>query len=268
MKNILLLVHDDAGQEARLQVALDITRALDGHLQCLDVSMLPAAVDGPYDGIGTAVLLQNECAREYANKLALEKRLEHEDVRWSWSDATGPVADCVRDAAAFADLIVLNRKLDSFPYPDMRDIAAEIIVKSGKPILAVPDETRTFPVSGRALIAWDGSRRTAAAVQAAIPLLKLASSVVLLEIDDGTIETPAEEAAAYLAKYDIHARVVRDFALSNPTRDILLVGISVQRADYLVMGAYSRARTTEAIFGGCTRAMLTRSPVPIFLAHG
>ena len=27
MKNVLLLVHDDQGQEARLQAALDLTRA-------------------------------------------------------------------------------------------------------------------------------------------------------------------------------------------------------------------------------------------------
>jgi hypothetical protein len=38
MKNILLLVHDDVGQEARLQVALDVTRALTGHLESLDVA--------------------------------------------------------------------------------------------------------------------------------------------------------------------------------------------------------------------------------------
>ena len=41
MKNILLLVHDDPGQEARVQAALDLTRALDGHLTCLDVAAMP-----------------------------------------------------------------------------------------------------------------------------------------------------------------------------------------------------------------------------------
>jgi hypothetical protein len=35
MKNVLLLVHDDLGQEARLQAALDIVRAIGGHLHCL-----------------------------------------------------------------------------------------------------------------------------------------------------------------------------------------------------------------------------------------
>jgi nucleotide-binding universal stress UspA family protein len=263
MKTILLLVHDDAGQEARLQAALDLGRALEGHVHCLDVAMLPV-VD---DGFGEALLLQEECARERANKRRLEDRLRHEDIPWSWADETGPLAACVAEAAALADVIVLNRKLDAFPYPDMRETAGSVILKTGKPVIAVPDDASGFTVAGRALVAWDGSARTAVALQAAAPLLKLAASVVLLEIADGSIEIPAEEAAAYLSKYDINARVVRDYALSNPPSDILLVGVQIQRADYVVMGAYSHARLTEAVIGGCTRAMLTRSPVPLFLAH-
>jgi len=267
MKNILLLVHEDAGQEARLHAALDLTRALDGHLHCLDVSILTALVDCGYDGAGQAMLLQDERAREHGNKVKLEQRLEHEGVRWSWSEDTGPLAGCIGDAAGLSDLIVLNRKLDAFPYPDMRATAAEVIIKAGKPVIAVPDNAEGFPVSGRALVAWDGSVQATAALQAAVPLLKLAGSVVILEIDDGSVATPAEEAAAYLATYDIHSRLVRDFALSNPTHDILLLGVEVQRADYVVMGAFSHARATEAVFGGCSRAMLTKSPIPIFFAH-
>lgn len=263
MKTILLLVHDDVGQEARLQAALDLGRALDGHVHCLDVSMLPVVEEG----IGEALLLHQECAREHANKLRLEERLRQEDVPWSWADATGPLAACITEAASLADVIVLNRRLDAFPYPDMREATGSIMLKTGKPVVAVPDDAGGFPVEGRALVAWDGSPRTAVALQAAVPLLKLAASVTILEIADGSIEIPAEEAAAYLGKYDINARVVRDYALSNPPSDILLVGVQIQRADYVVMGAYSHARLTEAVFGGCTRAMLTKSPVPIFLAH-
>lgn len=265
MKNILLLVHHDAGQDARFKVALDLTRALCGYLECLDVTMLPV-ID---DGLGEALLLQSERARECANKAMLEQKLENAtDLDWSWSDVTGPLADCVRRASALADLIVLNRKLDSFPYPDMREITSDVLLKSGKPVIAVPDKAQGLAVSGRALVAWDGSPRASAALQAAVPLLELAGSVVILEIDDGSVLVKAEEAAAYLATYDIGARIVRDFAVAKATSDVLLVGISVQRADYVVMGAYGRSRGSEAIFGGCSRAMLTKSPVPVFMAHG
>jgi len=267
MKNVLLLVHDDAGQEARLQAALDLTRALDGHLQCLDVSLMPALADCPYDGVGQALLLQDERAREDENGTKLKQRLIHEDVRWDWFDATGSFVGCIRDEAAFADLIILNRALDGFPYPDMRETATEVVIKAGKPIIAVPDDAKGFPVAGRALVAWDGSAKATAALRAAVPLLQLAGSVVILEIDDGSVTKPAEEAALYLARYDIHARVVRDYAVSNPTHDILLLGVEIQRADYVVMGAYSHMCATEAVFGGCSRIMLTKSPVPVFLAR-
>jgi hypothetical protein len=39
MRNILLLVHDDDGQQSRLHAALDLTRAVEGHLRCLDVTL-------------------------------------------------------------------------------------------------------------------------------------------------------------------------------------------------------------------------------------
>ena len=71
MKNVLLLVHDDVGQEARLQVALDLTRALDGHLSCVDVVELYYQNDGMHGGGGTNVLLADEQAREDVNRMRL-----------------------------------------------------------------------------------------------------------------------------------------------------------------------------------------------------
>ena len=60
MKNILLLVHEDAGQEARLQTALSLTRAVNGHLKCLDVVVLPELAGDPYMATSTALLFEHE----------------------------------------------------------------------------------------------------------------------------------------------------------------------------------------------------------------
>jgi len=38
MKNVLLLVHDDAGQESRYQAALDIARAQPSALLCFEAN--------------------------------------------------------------------------------------------------------------------------------------------------------------------------------------------------------------------------------------
>jgi nucleotide-binding universal stress UspA family protein len=267
MKNITLLVHDDAGQEARLQVALDITRAFEGHLTCVDVSIVPVlADDGFTGGMGSAILLAEERNREAVNRGRIEGRLAHEGISWSWIDATGALAPTVEDSAILSELIVVNRRLDSFPWPDMRSTAADLVVKSHKPILAVLDDAAGFNIAGRALVAWDGSAQADAALQAAVPLLKHAAEVTLLEIGDGSVSVPAEDAAMFLSRRGISSEVLRK-GLKDDVADVLLREARRMHADYVVMGGYGHSRIKEALFGGVTRRMLSECPVPLFLAH-
>ncbi len=176
MKNVLLLVHDDEGQEARLQAALDLTRALDGHLSCIDVALFPAMVGDIYSpGIAEAMLLTDEREREGKNKTALEARLAHEDVSWDWTDVTGNFVDGVCDVAMLSDIIVLNRKLDQFPYPDMRDVASRILMHARAPIVAMPDDCKRLDLK-RALIAWDGQASAAATLRACVPACRSCSA--------------------------------------------------------------------------------------------
>ncbi|PZU07839.1 universal stress protein [Sphingomonas sp.] len=264
MKNILLLVHDDEGQEARLQAALDLTRALDGHLACLDVAMI-ANIAGDYDGIGSAMLIADERDREAVNKTALQARLASEDVVWSWSDVTGFAAEAMLDAAALADLIVLNRKLDHFPYPEMQDIASRIVMKARKPVVAVPDNVRGFKLS-RALIAWDGQASAVATMQACVPLLTRAEEVQIFMARDGAEQTEPREAAEYLSRHGIHAsiRIVDD---GLTAADELIADEAANwHADYILMGAYGRGRLMET-FGGVTKRMLAHSKLPLILGH-
>ena len=267
MKNILVLVHDDDGQEARLQVALDVTRAVDGHLHCLDVTIFPLEISATDGGNTAAALLADEYGQECTNKARLEERLPHEDVPWDWVDACGSLTTCITDAASLADLIVVNRKLDSWPVPDMLNTAADLILRSRKPILAVPEDARGLNVCGHALVAWDGSQAATAAMRAAIPLLKFANAVTLLEIEDGAIETPAEEAAAYLSREDIHALIRREKAVKHSVADRLCAEARSGVFSYIVMGGYGHSRIREALFGGVTRQILSQSAVPVLLAH-
>jgi nucleotide-binding universal stress UspA family protein len=267
MKNILLLAHDDAGQEARFQVALDVTRALAGHLTCLDVAVMPVLPDASYDGLTPTALLEDEIARESMNRTRLEARLAHEDVAWDWRAAIGSIAGCVDDAAALADLIVVSRRLDDFAVPDMRSAASEILLKSGKPILAVPHSAKRLDLAGRALVAWDGSVTAGAALRAAVPLLKLAKGVTIYQIDDGSFECPVKDPSDYLASYGIPAIIEWDLAIGQTAGEMLLKAVKTFHADYVVMGGFGHWRWIESLFGGVTRTMLTASPVPVFLAR-
>lgn len=48
---------------------------------------------------------------------------------------------------------------------------------------------------------------------------------------------------------------------------ILLAKVNSGRFDDLVMGGFGHRPFVEALFGGVTRRMLTKSPVPVLLAH-
>lgn len=264
MKNILLLVHDDAGQEARLQAALDIVRALDGHLACIDVTPYPVIAGEAAMGFGQTTVVSDERDSEAKNKAALTDRLSREDVSWSWTDAMGDLAESVLDAADLADLIILNRALDGHPQPDTRDITSRIVAQTSAAVLAVPETLERFAVD-RALVAWDGGRSAAAALRAAVPLLALANEVEIFMAREDEARNDPDQAATYLSRHGIHATV--KIVDEDGRADALIAAeAATWRADYIVMGAYGRGRVME-IFGGVTKRMLRESMLPLLLGH-
>lgn len=268
MKNILLLIHDDAGQEARFQAALDLTRALNGHLTCVDVMPLPVVVGEFYSAASETMLLADTVQREATNRDRIQARLALEDVSWDWKELTGDLALSIAQTSNLADLIVVSRRLDRYPYPDMRGIASSILVRSHTPLVAVPECSEGFNAAGRALIAWNGSEEVAMTMQAAVPLLKLAASVQLFEVDEGESAIPAQNAATYLARHGIHPTLRKITRRDRPVDAAIREGCEVLGAAYCLMGAYGRSsRLTEALFGGVTRRMLSASKIPLVLGH-
>jgi hypothetical protein len=88
MKNILVLIHDDSGQEARIQAALDVARAVRGHLTCLDITAIMPFVDESIGVSGGATLMEMERLNECANRARLEPRIRNEDVPSNWIETT------------------------------------------------------------------------------------------------------------------------------------------------------------------------------------
>jgi len=121
MKNILLLIHDDPGEEARLQAALDLTRAVSGHVTCLDIMQVPVLVGADYLMADAALALQTDaCERQAANRARMQARIVREDIAWNWINATGDIAPLLTNQSRLADIIVLNTAFADQKSPDMR----------------------------------------------------------------------------------------------------------------------------------------------------
>lgn len=268
MKNILVLIHDDSGQKARVQAALDVARGVGGHLRCVDVAIVPELVTDYASMGGSALLRADEEVKEAANRTRLRERLENDDVPFDWIDVTGDLTESILDAAALTDLIVINRELETSLFPNAIELAGRLLVEARLPVLAVPETATGLDIRGHALVAWDGSPSAEAALRAAVPLLGQAAAVTILYVDDGSLKIPAEEAATYLSRHGIKATIQREKILMDRPGAVILSAQQWSKADYVVMGAFGRARAIEELFGGATQRMLTESPVPLFLAHG
>ena len=155
MKNVLLLLHDDDGQEGRFQVALDLTRALKGHLTCLDVVVPPIVLPEYYPGPGQALPLVEAREREAENVARVRARLENEDVAWDIGEVTGDPAYRLEEAAELADVIVVSSRSDKPEISEARRIVDELAAKSGRLVLAVPPDCTRLDTDAKALIAWD-----------------------------------------------------------------------------------------------------------------
>lgn len=267
MKAVLLLVHDDAGQEARLQAALDLTRAVEGHLTCVDITPIPEFA-GDMGGAVQAMMLEAEREVETANRATLEQRLAGEEVAWDWIDVTGVFTQGLLREAGLADVIVLNCKRDTVMKPEARGVVASVVTEGACPVLAVPDSARGFNPNLPAIVAWDGSAPCMATLRASVPLLSLAQTVTLLVVDDGAARgAPAEAAAVYLSRHGVHA-VIEHVASDGAKPDaLILTACAAQGAGYCVMGAFGHGRLREELFGGVTRRMLDAGELPLLLGR-
>lgn len=266
MKTIVVPVHEDPGQEARLQAGLEVAVALDAHLTLVEILPPPVAMGD----IATAAYLmvaEEERAVERVNRARTRERLEHEGLAWDWVDAEGGFASSLLHEAGLADLIVVNCRRDLLFAPDPRGVVVEVVAKARCPVLAVPDDRRGVALREAAVVAWDGSPPAMSALRGATPLLGLAAAVFVVAIDEDTSAPPPEAAAAYLSRHGVHAQIVRLQARGQRPDELILRACEVREAGYCVMGAFGRGRIAAEIFGGVTRRMLDAARLPLVMSR-
>lgn len=258
MREVLVPIHDDVGQQSRLQAAFDLVRASQGRLLCVDL-VEPEAMAA---AAGGSLVME----AEVAPLTTVRDQVDASGLSAQWIESRDFMLPAISKFAALADLTVMSApRADLFP-PTYASIS-ELLVSANTPIVAVPPESPGLCLNGEALICWDGSREAHHAMVAAIPLLRRASAVTILEIDDGSLKLPASQAQTLLAQRNIASHVRSDRAFGEKAGFLILEQIDLLKANYVVMGGFGHSRLVENIFGGVTERLLHESPVPLFLKH-
>jgi nucleotide-binding universal stress UspA family protein len=188
----------------------------------------------------------------------------------------------------FADLVVLSQDdPDESLSGHVLDMPDYVILNSARPVLVIPRGAAP-PAAGfarRTLVAWDGSREAAAALGAALPLLRRAGTVtttaattasITVAMLPGSTLSPAEcqaqqdDLAAFLAHHGLQADFLVREAVApygGDTGRALLAIADELGAGLLVMGCYGHSRLRELWLGGVSRTVLAESRIPALLAH-
>lgn len=277
IKSILLHLQNDKSLDERLETALSLSRACGAHLSCLHVTPIEAYM--AFDGFG-GVFVMNDVIKaldeeEQALRVKIEHELGNEDVSWDYQQVTGNVAGQIVSHAALADLVVTGREPHraDFAGPAIGTIG-DLLHRARTPLFIPGAERSSVDVTGTAMIAWDGSFEAANAVRSSLGLLKLASSVHILQIiDEAKKESfPSTRLLEYLSRHDIHAELsVIEAGVDVRDEDVISETLTARAratdAAYLVMGGYGHSRIGEYVFGGVTRTLLGGCPLPLLIAH-
>jgi nucleotide-binding universal stress UspA family protein len=145
-----------------------------------------------------------------------------------------------------------------------------ILLRAGRPILVVPDTLARLPLR-RVVVACKDTRECRRAVRDALPLLRQAKEVLLVEIGEDASKSQDKRSLADVARYLArHGVVVADEVwrrARGPAATELLELVRAENADLIVAGGYGHSRLGEWIFGGVTHQLLASSPVCCLLSH-
>jgi nucleotide-binding universal stress UspA family protein len=269
MKTILVPIEADEGQEARLQAGFDLARACGGQVVAVQVTPFAAYAVGD-TGMGAfpiTSLIEAIDAERRTERQAIEARLVNEGVPWEWQARDGDLVDSLTVLARLADVVIMNSGPFTAAASVKMSITGDVAIAAPAPVLVVPCASRGVDFTGPALVAWDGSQEAALAMRAAIPLLRLASSVSILTVEEKRPDLRGRDAAAYLARFDIGADVLERTDGGHSIESVIRGVITEIGATLMVQGAYGHSRLRQTIFGGVTRGLLGNAPVPMLIAH-
>jgi nucleotide-binding universal stress UspA family protein len=190
-----------------------------------------------------------------------------------WRAEKGPHIDptgVVIEHSRSADLIVAGQTDHDWDTSPFQDVAEHLALGSGRPVLVVPYIGRYAEIGRNVVIAWKAGREAARAVFDALPILKRAEQVQILEIDEGggrrgpSVDSSIAVALArHGIKPDVRTSVAGDIGIG----DEILSRLADMGADLLVMGAYGHSRMRQLVFGGVTRHIARHMTVPTLFSH-
>lgn len=278
MKDILVIVTGGAYDESRLTAGTAVAKAFDGYVTAAVVNELPDpqlyATD-PSIGIAPIdtelrdeAMIRGEELRQRAIK-RLEALPGSSVVLINEFRVHAGEAMC--EFARLSDLFVATLPTESTKAELMKAVIDKVLVDGACAVLCLPHVAANIVAANHAVVAWNGSREAARALNAALPLLKLAKKVSVLRVDPsrgaGEDRRPGAEVLARLKHHGIEGELLRVASEGLKTADAITAQVRRLGADLLVMGAQAEGGLRQWFQSSVSRKVLADAKIPLLIAH-
>jgi nucleotide-binding universal stress UspA family protein len=286
---ILAVVGDVKSGRDGLALAFRVGKQLNAHVDALHVqvdatTVLPLvgeAMSGALVDEMIAVANQETETRTQKSRRVFDELVQAMNVQRddgppraggfaaSWLEEVGVEDSVVAARACRADLIAVSRAASDNESASLVTLNAALL-QTGRPVLAAPPAAGRTPATApfdRICLFWNGSPAATRAITAALPFLMAARQVTVLRVEEEEWFAPMEDLAVYLARHGISGVASRVLPRNGRTAQSLLMAAQEAEADLLVMGAYTRSRMRQLIFGSVTGYIMENAALPVLLCH-
>jgi len=268
LKNLMVHLDQSERTAARLELAVSLARKHQARL----MGVFGQRAHPQQVGVVASWPSQAYIDARDASKAAFEKATAGLSGT-EWRDINrGSDVEVLRhiiNLARHADLVVLGQPDDRVKAHVPDELAMDVILDCGRPVLVMP-YVGTFAEVGRhPLIAWNDAREAARALNDALPLIEGCDEATVLSFaarrEDA--DSCCAEVVRHLAAHGIKAKtevlVVEDFGIM----DMLLNRVTDRGADLLVMGAHGHIGFPFVSRGAGTRYILGHMTVPVLMSN-
>jgi nucleotide-binding universal stress UspA family protein len=273
-----ITVHLDDGPRCAMRVALAARLALrfEGRLVGIAPTGFPDAIltmnSAVPDGVELVALSAAYLRRRaQAAAQAFDAQCEALHVPAESRVVVNEAVDTLVAHGRCSDLIVVGQT-DRSRVPDglAFDFPQQVLLRASPPLLVVPRAGAFESVGREVLVAWKGTREAANALRNALPLLRVAERVSLVEVGEVRDRPGSDDslapAAAWLRSHGIACQSHRETDLVGVGNQLLSRAAELG-ADLIVCGGYGHSRLREWVLGGVTRHLLEHMTLPVLFSH-
>lgn len=271
LKHLLVHLDGSARASARLGLAARLAARFGAHLTALFAEQQEALeLRGrrrPGPGFGGAA----DAARAAFEGATRKARVSTE--WWQIPDGEFDVAGIAARYVRYADLAVVGQHDPDDAHVPARFVEP-LVLESGRPVLVVPSAGEFRDVGRQVVIAWDGGRETARALNDALPLFGRGCSATIalmrgrrdrVALDDAATPSVLRHLRAHGVRADYEILVVDRNSGLDPLGAVLNLGAELG-ADLVVMGAQGTHGTPFPRATRRTRASLSAMTAPVLFA--